>query len=60
MAARDCLNDFSMMPTVNQGKAPGENAAKLVQFISSFIFTQIWIYTQGVIVLCHISHTGAY
>jgi hypothetical protein len=49
-----------MIPTVTQEKAPGENAAKLVQFISSFIFTQLWIHTQGVIVLFQISHTGAY
>jgi hypothetical protein len=59
MAAKDCLNDFWMMLTVTQGKAPGENEAKFVQFICIF-FTHIWIYIQGVIDLCHISHTGAY
>jgi hypothetical protein len=46
MAAKDCLNDFSMVLTVTQGKVPGENEAKFVQFFCIVLPTFGYIFRK--------------
>jgi hypothetical protein len=46
MAAKDCLNDLWMVLTVIQGKVPGENEAKCVQFFSIVLPTFGYIFRE--------------
>jgi hypothetical protein len=57
MATKDCVNDFWMVQTVTQGKAPGETEAKFVQFICIFLPTFGYIFRE--LLICVISATLA-